>query len=274
MPNAHATRAGSYQPISSLRPRDLAYALSPAECRDFHTRGFIIIRNRFSADEVQAFRDEADRLVATADSDHHNLRYWNPGETDEVTPWKVDPCVDVSAVMARVARDRRITDAIASLFGGYPPRLFKDKLIIKPAGSKGNGLHQDYNWWQGFPGSLLSVSLALDSTTRANGCTQMWTGFQQGFLHQTGTQDGAIDPAALESEERHYVELAPGDMAIFHCLTPHAADTNSSDSARRVLFLSYNDSRDGEHYEQHYEHFFAYMCKQMDPKTRAAYYWA
>ena len=50
-----------------------------------------------------------------------------------------------------LARDPRITDAVASPYDGYPPRLFKDKLIIRPPGSQGSDRHQDYNWWHGFP---------------------------------------------------------------------------------------------------------------------------
>ena len=87
-------------------------------------------------------------------------------------PWKVDPFISVSPLLATVVTDRRIVDRLSSVYDGYEGVLFKDKLIFKPADSHGNGIHQDYNWWQGFPKSLLTVAVALDNTSRENGYTE------------------------------------------------------------------------------------------------------
>ena len=190
-------------------------------------------------------------------------------------PWKIDPFVSISPLFSALARDRRIMDRLASIYEGYEAVLFKDKLIFKPPDSHGNGIHQDYNWWQGFPESLLTVSVALDETTKENGCTELWTGHHQGFMHKPGTLDkGTIEPERLANEKHLYVELAPGDIAIFTCFTPHAASSNQSGSPRRVLFLSYNDCRDGEHYTAHYEHFHWYRTRpdRMQETEREKYY--
>jgi len=262
-------------PVYQLLPRaDLAFGLSAAQVAEYYRRGFIIIPGVFGDDEVADLRAETERLVAGADLSGRNLRYTPPADNTPNGPWKVDPCVEVSPRLAQLVADRRITDKLRSLYGGYPPRLFKDKLIIKPAGSHGNGLHQDYNWWQGFPTSLLTVLLPLDAMTRDNGCTELYTGWQRGFLHQAGSLAvSAIPPESVASEERVYAELAPGDLAIFHCLTPHAAGPNRSTGARRALFLSYNDARDGSHRESHYEHYFAYVAAQLTPEDRCQYHW-
>jgi len=73
-------------------------------------------------------------------------------------PWKVDPFVSISPLFAAVATGRHIMDRLASIYEGYEAVLFKDKLVLKPTDSHGNGIHQDYNWWQGFPKSLLTVA--------------------------------------------------------------------------------------------------------------------
>ena len=260
--------------------RQLPFALNAAEVDEYHEKGFLILRDVFQPEEIEVYRQEAEQLVDRAFSlsrkfqlePKYNLRFEMLGDG---RPWKIDPFVSISPLFSALVRDRRILDRLASLYEGYEAVLFKDKLIIKPPDSHGNGCHQDYNWWQGFPESLLTVSVALDATTKENGCTQLWTGHQQGFLHEHGSLDkGAIDPERLANEEHVYVDLAPGDIAIFTCFTPHAAASNKSNSARRVLFLSYNDSRDGEHYTAHYEHFRWYRTRsdRMPEGEREKYY--
>ncbi len=247
--------------------RQLPFALDTAEVEAYREKGFLILRNVFQPDEVEIYRQEAERVIERAFSlsrefqlePKYNLRFEMLADGQ---PWKIDPFVSISPLFSALARDRRIMDRLASLYDGYEAVLFKDKLIFKPPESHGNGLHQDYNWWQGFPHSLLTVSVALDASTKENGCTELWTGHHQGFLHEPGSLDkGQIDREHLANEEHIHVELAPGDMAIFTCFTPHAAAPNKSNSDRRMLFLSYNDSRDGEHYTSHYEHFRWYRTR-------------
>ena len=260
--------------------RQLRFALDPAEVDEYREKGFLILRDVFQPEEIEIYRQEAEQIVDRALSlsrefqlePKYNLRFEMLADGH---PWKIDPFVSISPLFSALVRDRRIMDRLACLYDGYEAALFKDKLIFKPPESHGNRLHQDYNWWQGFPHSLLTVSVALDASTKENGCTELWTGHGQGFLHEPGSLDKTqIDPERLASEAHVYVELEPGDMAIFTCFTPHAAASNTSDSARRMLFLSYNDSRDGEHYTAHYEHFRWYRTRsdRMPEAERVKYY--
>ena len=61
-------------------------------------------------------------------------------------PWKIDPFISFSPLLAMVVTDRRIMDRLSSIYNEYESVLFKDKLIFKPADSHGNGIHQGYNW--------------------------------------------------------------------------------------------------------------------------------
>lgn len=247
--------------------RHLHFALDTADVEAYREKGFLILRDVFQPEEIETYRQEAEQIVERTLAlsrefqlePKYNLRF---EMLTDGQPWKIDPFVSISPLFSALARDRRIMDRLASLYDGYEAVLFKDKLIFKPPDSHGNGLHQDYNWWQGFPQSLLTVSVALDASTKENGCTELWTGHHQGFMHQPGSLDkGAIDPERLANEEHVYVDLEPGDIAIFTCFTPHAAASNKSNNPRRMLFLSYNDSRDGEHYTAHYEHFRWYRTR-------------
>ncbi|MCG9130009.1 phytanoyl-CoA dioxygenase family protein [Candidatus Poribacteria bacterium] len=258
----------------------LNYTLEGKEIDEFQRRGFLIIRNVFQDDEIEIYQKEANELIDRAlllcsgfqFDPKYNLRF---ELLDDGQPWKIDPFISISPLFSALARDRRIMDRLALLYDGFEAVLFKDKLIYKPPNSHGNGIHQDYNWWQGFPHSLLTVSIALDTSTKENGCTELWTGHHHGFMHEPGSLDkGTIEREKLENEEHFYACLDPGDIAIFSCFTPHAAATNTSNHERKMLFLSYNDSRDGEHYTNHYEHFRWYRTRpdRMPETERDKYY--
>ena len=147
-------------------------------------------------------------------------------------------------------------------------RLFKDKLIYKPPGGRGSGLHQDYNWWQGFPTSMISVLVAVDPGNRSNGGTQLFPGYKDGLLTSPGKFE-LPKPEQVQMDQGEYIETRPGDIALFHCFAPHVAEKNNSKKQRRQIFLTYNDSADGEHYQAHRDHYLWYITRSQSAKEQA-----
>ena len=70
-----------------------------------------------------------------------------------------------------------------------------------------------------------------------------------------------------------FLDLNPGDVAVFGCLTPHRSAPNRSGVRRRGLFLSYNARSDGgDQRAAHYAAFHDYLrcCapqRGQDPAT-------
>jgi 2-aminoethylphosphonate dioxygenase len=251
------------------RPREqpLRYGLSSAQLAAFVENGYVILRKVFSTEEVNAWQAAADELLRRADIiQPHNLRLQLKKSSEEV--WKIDPFLELHGTFCALARDRRLLDPLASIFGQRQPVLFKDKLIYKPPQGEGNALHQDYNWWQGFPTSLISVLVALDPADRENGCTQLFSGYQRGLLTPPGTI-GNLNAAQVAGERSEYVETQPGDIALFHCMAPHCAGPNRSSRWRKQIFLTYNDSADGEHYFAHREHYLWYRTRALPEESRS-----
>jgi 2-aminoethylphosphonate dioxygenase len=252
------------------------HALTDRQLATWEHDGFVSCPGRFTVEEVATWRTECDRLAADHERIHEdNLRYeiTSPKDSGERKMWKIDPLVDISPVFRALTRDERILEPLRQIYRGSEPALFKDKLIYKPPGTHGNPLHQDGNWWQPFPKSCLTVTIAIDSGTRENGCTEIFSGHTRGFLHTPGRLDGKIDDKVDMSTVK-YFESQPGDFGIFHCFAPHRAGVNNSQGNRRQLFLSYNDSADGELYLAHYSHFWNYRKAKssMDDEKRARSY--
>jgi hypothetical protein len=226
--------------------------------------GFVVVRGLFDEKLMCEAAAEADRLLV--DFDHlrsvKNLRCrWQSNVyTGECTFETFDPVIDIGPVCKRLALDSRLLDLLASLYG-EPAQLFKDKLIYKPPGVKGYGLHQDWIAWEGFPRTFLTVLVPIDAADRDNGCTVVYPGY-----HRDGPltrQDGQYHelPAVTVDEARAVpLVLEPGDIAIFGGFTPHRSDPNVSGRWRRQLYLSYNaDSDGGAQREKHYREFHAWL---------------
>ncbi len=276
-----ATPQSPAAPPAQARPphATLQYPLSAQQCSDYGRDGFLILRGRFSAAEAAAWQRAASALQQASDFDPANLRYdltttSGGGDPSARVIWKIDPFHELHVVFRRLVRDRRICDALASLYQGREPRLFKDKLIIKPPHTHGNQLHQDYTWWQGFPHSLISVLIAVEPANESNGCTVLYPGRHRAGLLTAPGQFAFPAPELVAGVTPMPVVTQPGDLALFGCFTPHEAGPNNSEHPRCQIFLTYNDSGDGEHYQAHYQHYARYVLESLPEDARASRYLA
>src|SRR5688572_18166271 len=235
-----------------------ASALSATDVARYQDDGFLVVRNVFPADRIASLAAESERLHQRTDLiDTDNIRCrWQNDVTGECRFDCFDPVIDLSQICGDVARDSRLLDLLALLYG-EPACLFKDKLIFKAPGMIGYDLHQDYISWESFPTTFLTVIVAIDHATAESGATEVFTGYhtkgcltpRDGMYHKLA--DDAVDPA-----RGVLMELAPGDIAIFGGYTPHRSGPNQSPHWRRLLYLSYNALSDGgEQRERHYAEF-------------------
>lgn len=235
-------------------------ALRTAYARD----GFVVVRGLFAAADMRAASAEADRLLAeyahVKNVKNLRCRWQDNVFTGECTFETFDPVIDLGPVCDHLAHHPDLLALLATVYD-EPACLFKDKLIFKPPGVKGYGLHQDWIAWDGFPESFLTVLIPFDRADRDNGCTVVYPGY-----HTAGSltsKDGRYHelPADTVDEARAVpLLLEPGDVAVFGGFTPHRSDPNVSDRWRRQLYLSYNARSDGgDQRAKHYREFHAWL---------------
>lgn len=229
--------------------------------------GFVIVRSLFSADEMMRASREADRLFTEFEhlKSVNNLRcrWQNNVFTGECTFETFDPVIDLGPVCQELAYHPKLLTVLHELYG-EPACLFKDKLIFKPPGVKGYGLHQDWIAWEGFPRSFLTVLIPFDSADRDNGCTIVYPGYHhQGPLTPTDGTYRELPEGTVDEAKAVPLLLEPGDIAVFGGFTPHRSDPNLSDRWRRQLYLSYNAASDGgDQRDKHYRDFHAWLRKK------------
>jgi 2-aminoethylphosphonate dioxygenase len=237
------------------------------QIQQFDDDGFTIVRRLFDPSEMAAARVEADRLMTRTDLiDTKNLRCrWMPNlVTGESCQFECfDPIIDISPKCASLAFDERLLAVLAELYR-EPACLFKDKLIFKPPGVKGYGLHQDWIGWPGFPRSFLTVLIPFDRAGRDNGATEVFPGYHRaGSMSPEDGEYHELSADRVDAGRGIVMELEPGDVAIFGGFTPHRSAPNHSERWRRQLYLSFNKLSDGgEQRTKHYAEFHAWLVKK------------
>lgn len=231
--------------------------VDPAVLRTYREKGYVALRGLLSPAEVAAAGAECDRLLALDLVDPHNIRTpfrFNSGERPE----RIDPVLDLSPLFAALGRDERLLGPVRAIFGGDEPLLFKDKLILKAPGTDGYAMHQDQAWWQLCPADgILSVSVQIDGADAANGCIELFGGYQDRMLSPEGELRNlnAAEIATVNPRDGEKIETQPGDVLIFHSLAPHQSGKNLADKSRRSLYLSYSAASHGDLHATYYERY-------------------
>ncbi len=234
--------------------------------RTYEESGFVVVRGIFAADEMARLSSAADRLLARSDLiDKQNLRCRFQGNCSggECLFETFDPVIDLCPAIREVAVDPRLLDLLGELYG-EAACLFKDKLIFKPPGAMGYGLHQDYIAWPGFPRSFLTVLLPLDVTNAENGATEVFGGLhRQGALSPEDGEYHELSEEVVRGAAGVLLELEPGDVAVFGAFTPHRSAPNGSQGWRRQFYLSYNAASDGgDQRTAHYREFHRFLRRK------------
>lgn len=234
---------------------------------EYERTGFVVVRGLFppgvmarAAAEAESLPERFKHLVSVRNL---RCRWQNNVFTGDCTFETFDPVIDLSPACRELALAPVLMNLLAELYG-EPAHLFKDKLIFKPPGVKGYGLHQDWIAWPGFPRSFLTVLIPFDPAGRDNGCTVVYPGYHANGSLTPGDGHYHELPAETVSEaDAVPLVLEPGDVAVFGGFTPHRSDPNTSGRWRRQLYLSYNaDSDGGNQRAKHYREFHAWLRKK------------
>ena len=228
--------------------------LTQVELETFRRKGYVTLRGVFGLNEVTGWAQECKRLLASGVAHENNLRTY-PYYISE-TMWlvdRMDPVVDISDVFKKLSNDERLLGLVRQIFDD-DALLFKDRLIYKMLGVRGYQIHQDYSWWQEFPEDLVNVTIAIDGADADNGALELFP-YHHNLLSTPGEMRHMNDVEAqqIDFSSGELMITEPGDVVIFHCMTPHRSGPNLSNRLRRQLYLTYSAARHGDLYQRQIE---------------------
>lgn len=161
-----------------------------------------------------------------------------------------------------IARSRRIVDRMEQVLGGEVYH-WHHKMMLKSAHTGGAFLwHQDFGYWHKTGHCLFpfmgSCMIAVNPTTKANGCLQVLAGSHHiGLInHDRVDRQATADPERVKAAEERlplvHLELEAGSGVFFHCNLLHRSDANRSDNPRWTLICCYNTARNDPYKDSHH----------------------
>jgi ectoine hydroxylase-related dioxygenase (phytanoyl-CoA dioxygenase family) len=247
--------------------------LSEAQRADYERDGFVVIRQLFDAQEIGLMREaiETDPQLRESLYERHDAS----GKATRMATWNHPG----DSVYGLAARTHRVVDTMEDMLGGEVYHYHSKLTAKEPRVGGAWEWHQDYGYWYHngcmFP-YMASVMVALDKTTRENGCLQVLRGshvagrVDHGVL--PGEQVGA-DPRRVEqmlkTMELVYAELEPGDGLFFHANVMHRSDQNRSEHRRWTVLFCYNAARNNPYLEHHHPQYTP-LDKVSDDAVKAA----
>jgi ectoine hydroxylase-related dioxygenase (phytanoyl-CoA dioxygenase family) len=215
--------------------------LTAAELAKYRDDGYVVPELRLAPARIDALREVLDRLIR----DNPHIRPERlvsahiEGQNSEG--------VRGSRAFLDLAHDDAILDLISDVIGP-DIILWGCQIFCKPGG---DGMevpwHQDGQYWPIRPLATCTVWLALDPSTRANGCLRVIPGSHRGrILHPHLTEDRkdlvltqrAADGTFDESTAAD-IELEPGQMSLHDVYMIHGSAPNRSPQRRAGVAIRY-----------------------------------
>ncbi len=224
------------------------YRLSHEQVEAFHRDGFLTGVQVLDDQQVETLCAELAGLMETSHPAHALFHEYHSNESSNpdtvlfhaLGAWRTGPAFhDVLWSPAFLV-------AASQLLGGAV-RFWHDQLFCKPAHHGGVvAWHQDYSYWtRTQPMSHLTCWIALDDSTRDNGCLYYVPGSHKwNLLPMTGLAGDMNEiMTVLDDEQKQAfrpvaVELKRGQCSFHHPLTVHGSYENRSDRPRRATLVN------------------------------------
>ena len=210
--------------------------------------GFAVVRGVFSPNECVSYREHFMSLRAEGTKSGDMV-----ADTQKMSdPLKSFPRMihmhRWDAESLKWILDSRLGECLTAFLGSEPLAV-QTMLYFKPAGARGQALHQDNFYLRAQPGTCMAAWMALDDCDEENGCMRVVPGSHEWPVLCTTEADTEVSftnvtvllPEGLSTVP---VVMKAGDVLFFNGSVVHGSFPNvSNDRFRRALIGHYIESR-------------------------------
>ncbi len=215
--------------------------LSEAEQQAYATQGYVVPSFRFPRAYIDELVTELDAMIAR-NPDVRPEKLVNAHLEGRTTG-----AVKGSARFLDLAMRRELVDMVAALIG-EDVILWGCHIFCKPAGTgQETPWHQDGHYWPIRPLATCTAWVALEPSTRENGCLRVVPGSHRErrlFDHMREDRTDTvlaqqIDRSAFEESDAVDIELEPGQLSLHDVFMIHGANANRSPRRRTGVAIRY-----------------------------------
>jgi phytanoyl-CoA hydroxylase len=252
-----APRTPAAAPEDVLRPpATIGRVFDDAALAQYASEGYAVARGLFAAAEVEALKRHYMRLRAEGSYSGDFAGVAREGVAENVPdPLQKYPRMihmhRWDEVSLRWMLDPRLGAALHELLGVHPLAV-QTMLYFKPAGARGQAMHQDQFYLRVQPGTCMAAWMALDPCDEANGCMKVVPGTQNLPVlctERANTVESFTDTTVPIPPGKRLVPvvMAPGDVFFFNGSLIHGSGPNfSTDRFRRSLIGHYINGDAGQ----------------------------
>lgn len=212
----------------------------------FNRDGVIVLRNAVTSTWLEPLAEAIERDIANPGPYYHGYQAPDGGNFHgNLRIWENDP------VFSSFCRESHLPSLAQTFLRTQKLNLLYDQLFVKErATTNRTRWHNDQPYWPIRGSQVLSIWVALDSTTLASGALEFVRGshrWQRWFQPETFGITEAIDAYErnpdyedipdIEAARHEYDivswDLEPGDAYLFHGMTVHGSPGNTSKEQRR-----------------------------------------
>ena len=217
--------------------------LSRQQKDTYEDKGFLVVEDVLSADEVLALREVTDYFVEQSRTvtEHTDVFDLEPEHTpEEPRLRRLKAPVEQHQIYRDILNHDGILDIVEELIGPGV-RTNGDKLNMKsPHFGSPIEWHQDWAFYPHTNDDLLAVGVCMDDTLEENGCMLCIPDSHRGPIldhHQDGYFAGAVTEDVADADKAELMEVHAGGISLHHVRTLHASAKNVSDHPRRLLLF-------------------------------------
>jgi ectoine hydroxylase-related dioxygenase (phytanoyl-CoA dioxygenase family) len=234
------------EPRAHPRNRDFVWAspdaaprvLDDAQLRQWDEAGYFLLRDAFTADEIEAVTAEIDPIQERVSA---FLGTRPGGKVFIAEQGNITFCPNLVQGSARLRRfcAHRVFRELGHDLIGPDVRLYWEQAVYKhPERPRRFPWHQDNGYTYMEPQQYLTCWVALTDAARDNGCPWVVPG-----LHRRGTLEHWMTAQGWqcleEPEGAVAVEAPAGSVVVFSSLTPHQTGPNTSGAVRKSYIVQF-----------------------------------
>jgi phytanoyl-CoA hydroxylase len=226
--------------------------ITTAQIDTYRSDGFVVIEDFVDDDELEIWRSALTDAVAnrrgkrfhddTVMSDefraNEQSEFYDRVFDQLVNLWQTDQA------MRELILDPRIGRMAAELAGVDGVRVWHDQALIKRPYANPTAFHLDVPYWSFTSRDAISIWIALDDATEANGCLYFFPGSHRETTTDNvkiGQNVGAIFDVYPQFADRPAASgaMKAGSCSFHSALTIHGAGANMTNGLRRAMTCAF-----------------------------------